>query len=146
MVLLNKTNTIGQPYTQYSFNVTARTTSMTLTFSLRNNNAFWLLDNISFVEFNTTDPLIKNGDFEHGNLTYWNYCNPNATRNSSRLAQNGIFPSQSGQYFYLGAPYPYADFLSQTISTTIGRLYTFSFWLSCNASNSNNHFIATISF
>ena len=119
---------------------------MTITFSLLNENAFWLLDNISMMEFNKNDQLIRNEDFEQGNLTYWNYCNPNSTSNSSKLAQNGSLPSQSGQYFYLGAPYPYADFLSQTISTTIGSLYTFSFWLSCNASNSNNRFIATISF
>lgn len=119
---------------------------MTITFSLRSNNAFWLLDTISLIEFTSSDQLIKNGDFEQGNLTYWNYCNPNATSNSSRLAQTGSLPSKSGQYFYLGAPHPYADFLSQPVSTTIGSLYTLSFWLSRNASANNNQFIATVSF
>jgi hypothetical protein len=92
-----------------------------------NRNAFWLLDNISLIDLNASASLIQNGDFETGNLTNWNYCNPNSTSNSSRIGQNGNLHSQSGQYFYFGAPYPYPDFLSQTIPTTIGNLHTFSF-------------------
>ncbi len=146
LVLFNYTTNVSHSYSLYSFNITAITTSITVTFSLTNWHAFWLLDNISLIEVNTSINLIGNGDFETGNLTNWNYCNPNFSSNTSKIGHNGTFPSQSGQYFYFGAPYPYPDFLSQTISTTIGNLYTFAFWLGQTGNSSNNRFIVTIFF
>ena len=119
---------------------------MVVRFSLLNQNAFWLLDNISLIDANTNGQSIQNGNFEDGNLTNWNYCNPNFTSNSSRLAQNGNFSPQSGQNFYFGAPYPFPDFLTQTISTTMGQLYKFSFWLGKTAAGANNRFVVTIFF
>lgn len=120
---------------------------MIITFSLLNDNAFWLLDNISLIDTNTSSQPIKNRDFEVGNLTDWNYCNPSNSANSSTFASNGSLASKSGQYFYGGAPYPHPDFLSQTIPTVMGRLYKFSFWLSKTATtNINNRFTATVFF
>jgi hypothetical protein len=150
LVLLNYTTTSSQPYTLYTFNITAIGTSMTITFSLVDRNAFWLLDTISVIDVKTREQLIENGDFETGNLNHWNYCNPNSTNNSSRIGQNGTFSAQNGGYFYYGAPQPYPDFLSQAVSTTIGYSYNFSFWLghaaTAYSSNSNNNFIVTVFF
>jgi hypothetical protein len=119
---------------------------MTITFSLTNWQAFWLLDNVSLIEINSSIQLMENGDFEIGNLTSWNYCNPQPTMNPSVLGHTGAFAAQSGNYFYFGAPHPNSDFLSQTVSTTIGNLYSFSFWLGHTANSSNNRFIATVFF
>lgn len=144
LILFNYTTSSIQSYTLYSFNITAITTSITLMFSLTNLHAFWILDNISLIEVNTSQQVIENGDFETGNLTKWNYCNLNSTNNSSKIGRNGSLFSQNGQYFYFGAPYPQPDFLSQTISTTKNNLYTLSFWLAQSASSSANRFLVTI--
>jgi len=144
LVLFNYTTNVSQLYRLYSFNFKAVTISATVTFALLNQGAYWLLDNISLIDVNTSRQVIANGDFETGKLTNWSYCNPNSTNNTSNISQSGPFNPQSGQYFYAGAPYPYPDFLSQTISTIIGNLYTFSFWLGDSASSSNNAFTVTI--
>lgn len=147
LILFDYTTDVYQVYKFYSFNITAITTSMTVTFSLENSYAFWLLDNISLIEFNTSKQLIKNGDFKTGSLINWNYCDPySLLYNPSVLGANGSFLPQNGQYFYFGAPHPNTDFLSQTISTTIGNLYIFSFWLGQTANSSNNRFPVTIFF
>ncbi len=65
LVLFNYTTNVSHSYNLYSFNIT----SITITFSLTNWHAFWLLDNISLIEVNTSINLIGNGDFETGNLT-----------------------------------------------------------------------------
>ncbi len=144
-ILLNYTSSFSQPYTFYSFNFTASATAITVTFSLMNKDASWFLDDVTLIDLNTSSlPLIQNGDFETGNLTNWNYCNPNSTNNRSNIAQNGSQYSHSGQYFYLGAPYPSPDFLSQTVPTRMGDLHTLSFWFGQSGASTKNRFIVTI--
>jgi hypothetical protein len=114
-------------------------TSITVTFSLSAQSAYWLLDNVSMIEVNTSTSVLNNGGFETGDLTDWNYCNPNFTQNSSTVGKD-----VSGQYVYFGAPHPYPDFLSQTVSTIIGNVYTLSFWLAYSPNGPNNIFTVTL--
>jgi hypothetical protein len=144
LVLYNYTVSGNGSYSLHSFNFTANTTSVTVTFSLKSTAAYWFLGNISIIDVNANAQLIKNGDFETGDLTDWNYCNPDPTSYSSNVGQNGSSTPQSGQYLYFGAPNQYSDFPSQTVPTTIGSLYTLSFWLGYSGQSLNNAFIATI--
>ena len=117
---------------------------MTITFALRDQAAFWLLDNVSMLDVNTNSELLLNGDFEQGNGTHWDHCQPLPTSNPCSIGQNGSFAPQSGQHFYFGAPHPNADYLSQVIRTDIGGNYTLSFWVGHTGNSSSNAFLVTL--
>ena len=143
LIALNTTSGTYLPYYQTNIFFKANTTSITITFSFLDYFAHWLLDDVSLIDLNQTRTVIKNGDFE-GNLTDWNYCNPDNNSNSSGVIPTGSLNSKSGYSLYAARPRPKVDYLSQTISTVIGHFYQLSFWLSHSSNSTNNSAIVTI--
>ena len=136
-----------ESYTFRSVNFVAISNSLTVTFSLRDSTSFWLLDNITFVNVNESVDVLSNGDFETGNLTDWNYCNPSSSSFASRLGITGSpYASQSGQQFYFGGPTSAPDYLSQTIRSKESHLYRLSFWLGHVGASASSSFRVTISY
>jgi PEP-CTERM motif len=67
--------------------------------------------------------LVVNGGFETGDFTGWTQSgNTGSTSVSSGSAHGGIFAADLGPVGSLG-------FLSQTLATTAGQSYVFSYWL-----------------
>jgi hypothetical protein len=78
--------------------------------------------------------LVLNGNFATGDFTDWtlsgNLSNPYyGVSQSTSPPDTGIPPLGAAYYAYLG-PDPPPTFLSQTITTTPGAEYTFSFYVS----------------
>lgn len=76
--------------------------------------------------------LILNGSFETGNFTDWTVSGSNLVYVVSTTGTNGgiSYGPQNGTYYtqfdaYVGSP----AIVSQTIDTTIGTNYDFSFWV-----------------
>ena len=143
-VLFDYTVSAYQAYTRYSFTFRANTTAVIITFSLKDDATFWLLDNVSMTHVNTSRELLLNGDFEDVNITHWNYCNPQTSTNGCILGYYGSYIPQSGHQFYFGAPHPNPDYLSQSVRTDIGEEYTLSFWIAHMGGGSNNNFRVTL--
>ncbi|MDX1979772.1 MAG: carbohydrate binding domain-containing protein [Bryobacteraceae bacterium] len=78
--------------------------------------------------------MIVNGDFSTGDLTGW-------TRGGNTYASGISNMFHSGPYGYEMGPPTTAGFLAQTIATTPGDTYNFSFWVK-NASGGVNQFTA----
>jgi hypothetical protein len=80
--------------------------------------------------------LITNGDFETGNLNYWD-----TVVGGDLFGVGGTFQhsgTQAAFFGSMGAP----DLIRQTINTVPGGQYTFSFWLD-NRGTGSNHFTAS---
>ena len=147
-VLLYQHNaTASEPYTQRSVNFVAISNSLTVTFSWRDSTTDWLLDNITLMDVNKSSDVLSNGDFETGNLTGWNYCNPNSSSSASRMGITGSpYNAKSGQQYYFGGPTTSADYLSQTIRSEESHLYRLSFWLGHVGASVSSSFRVTISY
>jgi hypothetical protein len=88
----------------------------------------------------TVNPLAANGDFETGNVSSWTLSG--SGNQSSVASGTGAFPqavhtgSWGAELANVGLPLGY---LSQTIPTTPGRLYSLSFWLNSAANPTSPH-------
>ncbi|CAF1091948.1 unnamed protein product [Didymodactylos carnosus] len=60
--------TLARPVTY-----TATATQTTITFALRNDPDYWILDDVSIIQQGTTTELLSNGGFESA-MTNWTYC------------------------------------------------------------------------
>lgn len=78
--------------------------------------------------------MIVNGDFETGNLTGW-------TQGGNTYASGVGNLFHTGQYGYEMGPPTTTGSLTQTIATTPGNTYYFSFWVK-NMSAGSNEFTA----
>ncbi len=113
---------------EYSVSFTAGTTSTDISFAFRDDPAFLSFSNVSVVASGSTTNLLTNGDFSGGTYASGNYVNlPNGWSYQNQYAadasgeiENGIWVDGSVQAY---------DALSQYIATTIGDLYTISFFL-----------------
>ena len=129
----------GQPiphtYTNYTVNFTANAAVTNLAFALREDPAYFSLDNITLTTGGGPN-LVTNGDFEAGPIganqpNGWTYLNLyNAGAAGRVLSGCGIGGSNC---YYDGAVGSY-DTITQAINTSIGSLYTLNFWLTDNSS------------
>lgn len=115
-------------YTNYSLTFVATATATNLSFSFRDDPAFFSLDNVSLTLGGGAN-LVVNGDFEQGPIdsqtpTGWSYLNLYGA-NAAGSVQAGCGTSGSTCYFD-GAVGSY-DSITQAITTNIGSLYNLSF-------------------
>jgi hypothetical protein len=125
---------IPQSYQQYSVNFTATQASTNISFALREDPAFLSLDDVS-VTTGAGPNLLLNPGFELGPLgsntpTDWTYLNSFGATFSGIVSNNN--PHSGTNNYYDGAVQAY-DGITQAIATTIGSLYTISFWLDDNS-------------
>jgi hypothetical protein len=138
-VILNLDGTtIPHSYTPYSATFTATQGSTNISFALREDPAFLFLSNVSVVDTTTSSGnLLTNGNFNAGPVganqpTGWTYLNEfGATFAGIVQAGTGVGGNNS---YYDGAVQAY-DGITQNILTTIGDIYTVSFQLNDNSSN-----------
>ncbi|CAF3066441.1 unnamed protein product, partial [Rotaria sp. Silwood2] len=123
-------------YVQYTYTYVAIASTTRITLSLREDNYFFGLDNITV--YNNAAPstqVLLNGDFETCTLSSWVYCNPSNAAFSGQVqttsfSSNGqTYSAYSGSCFYLDGAVGAPDYLSQTFATIVGNTYTISFWL-----------------
>ncbi|CAF1161509.1 unnamed protein product [Didymodactylos carnosus] len=118
-----------QNYTFYScvYTATAGHTLGSLIFSLRNDPAYWFLDDVSVKSVSTSAELLTNGGFESGSLTSsWIYCNPVSGSSSSQVTMGN---QRTGTYCYRDGSSNSYDYLSQKLTMISGSQYNISFWL-----------------
>ncbi|CAF0869472.1 unnamed protein product [Didymodactylos carnosus] len=113
-------------FRSYVYNATAGRTLGTLTFSLRNDPAYWSLDDVSVKSVSSSAELLTNGGFESGSLTPWIYCSPVTGSISSQIASGN---QHSGTYYYKDGSSGSYDYLSQKFTMISGSQYVISFWL-----------------
>jgi hypothetical protein len=125
--------TIPASLTTYSVNFTAALTSTAIIFAFRNDPAYIDSAAASVIDATTSgDNLLLNGGFAGGTNTQngnssapvdWTYANQYGA-SAGGIVQ--ACTSASGYCWHDGAVQAY-DAISQTISTTVGNLYTISF-------------------
>jgi hypothetical protein len=146
VLVLQHNTSATEPYNFRSVNFLAISNSLTVTFALEDSGNYWLLDNIALINVNESVDVLLNGDFENGNLTKWNYCNPNSSPSASRLANGGPYYAKNGSQYYYGGPTTSPDYLSQTIGVKETHLYRLSFWLGHTGASVRSSFRVTISY
>jgi hypothetical protein len=106
-------------------------------------NRYWYLDDVSIVDVTaSTIQLLQNPSFDNSTtvLTGWTqYCTstcPSGGTNSGQVATGANCLSTN---CYMDHCYGFGpiDFLSQTFSTTVGHVYTISFWIQDYGSGPN---------
>jgi hypothetical protein len=144
--LLSLGNAAAFGYTEYSYTVTATSSSTVLEFAARQDPSHWDLDNISLSTSAPTDPsqpsgpnLVVNGNFATDSFSGWTlggndapdpvygpqiYINTTGEGGSTHAAAMGSSGSNGT--------------ISQTIATTPGQTYTLSFWLESQSSGPND--------
>jgi hypothetical protein len=127
-------------WTQYQYNCTANTTFSTILFGFIEDpgggaQRYWFLDDVSVVDVtNTSVQLLQNPSFDNSTtaLTGWTqYCTSVCPVGQAGRVITGSNCTSTNCYMdhcYGGGPNT-VDFLSQTFPTTIGHVYTFSFWI-----------------
>jgi PEP-CTERM motif len=134
---------IPHTYTQYSVSFIATNATTALSFQMREDPAFFFLDDITLLHNNTGSNLVTNGDFEGGSFipsgggnpqpNGWTYLNLfNATFAGFVTTNN---PHGGTSNYYDGSVGAY-DGITQNIATTVGDTYTLSFWLDDNSGQS----------
>lgn len=113
---------------QYFTWIASTTGSVTLSFLLRNDIAFWYLDDVSVMNGNTE--MLVNGDFESGSFS------PGWTKSPSGsctwFTPGGSVDNSSphtGTYHVIDKCFNPGDTISQSFSVTAGQTYFVSFWV-----------------
>jgi hypothetical protein len=119
-------------WTQYSYNYTANKTVPTLSFGIgAPSNIYIYLDDISVVETtNSSFQLLDNPSFENSSTTPptgWDVWCSNAcgTGNQGSVVTSSC---RTGNCYRGRCSLTSSDYLIQTFSATVGRIYTISFW------------------
>ncbi len=130
-----------QQYTTPDFTATSLTTN--ISFAFREDPAFLSLDDVTMYNVTTSSAVtVVNGGFESGPVyasqpTGWTYLNTFGAEAGGIVDNINDPPYQyahtGSNYYYDGAIQAY-DGITQAISTTIGDVYTISFWLDDNSS------------
>ncbi|CAF2040782.1 unnamed protein product [Rotaria magnacalcarata] len=114
----------GSTFSYYSFAYIATQTCVTLSFGFQQDPNYWTLDDVS-VNDGVSNILI-NGDFEAGSAyTGWSGVN--------HLSTTGCY---SGSYCYRDGTVGSLDYVSQSLTLTVGHTYTVSFYLSTGTGSS----------
>jgi hypothetical protein len=111
-------------------------------FSCLVSNVFGTTQSSNAVLTVTPPSLVQNGGFEAGSFTGWTQSGNigssaySSVSTTSSYVHSGIYGLQTG-------PYSSLFYLSQTLATSPGQNYLFSFWLDNPASGTPNQFIAS---
>jgi hypothetical protein len=126
-LLLNLTNANEFNFTQYTSTFTANSTQNTIVFAFRHDTWFWFLDDVSVIDTYNRSDLITDGGFEDfGTADNWNLCSYGYLEFNVSGTQ---FQAHSGLSSYMSGIAGSFEYLSQTLNTTVGRMYNVSFWL-----------------
>jgi hypothetical protein len=119
-------------YTNYTVNFVAGAgTTTNISFALREDPAFLLLDDVSVTDLTTpSGNLIANGGFESG-LGPWTALNTFGASFAGVVSNVGGNAHGGSFVWYDGSVQGY-DGLTQIINTTPGDTYQISFWLADN--------------
>jgi len=118
-------------YTHYTQNFTAGAATTNISFALREDPAFLLLDDVSVTLQGGGPELIQNGGFESG-LTNWIALNTFGATFAGFVNTVGAGQAHSGTNVWFDGSVQGYDGLTQLITTTPGNNYTIGFWLADN--------------
>ena len=140
---------INNTYQQFTATFTASATSTNISFAIREDPAFIIIDDVTAVDTTTSGPnLILNGGFESGPdgsnaPADWTYLNTFGATFAGIADCSGRGSPHSGSCdYYDGAVQAY-DGITQAIATTPGDLYTVSFWEYDNGSTGTYQQLST---
>ena len=132
-------------YTLTTYNYTALSTGFAVLefgFTGQTGNDYWHLDDVSLVDTNAfNSQMLVNGNFENGTLDGWQVL---CTGNCQAASPSGAPANAScntGLFCYADACKTGYDFLQQIFPTTIGHVYTLSFWLKSGGTLQQNAFV-----
>lgn len=132
-------------YEQFGFSFIATLGVTAVSFSFRNDPAFFYLDDVTVVANGSSNNLLVNPSFEAGTLNAlappgWSVALlPGAGRggrigSSADATRNYCNVAHAGSQLWCDGTSNAYDSLSQTIATTPGTNYAVSFWLGADAS------------
>jgi hypothetical protein len=118
-------------YTQEIYTYTASFTGTAVLefgFASTGNNKIGYLDDVSIVDTNSSNSeMLINGGFENGSLVGWQVlCSSNCGGFAGSLSTTSC---NTGSYCYADGCKMGVEFLRQTFTSTIGHIYTLSFWI-----------------
>ncbi|CAF1150926.1 unnamed protein product [Adineta steineri] len=125
-------NTTTSVYTLATYNYTASYTGFVVLefgFKGQTGSEYWYLDDVSLVDTNTfNSEMLVNGNFENGTTNGWQLlCTSNCQSAAGVIAYNTS--CYTGLFCYTDGCKNGFDFLQQAFNTTIGHVYTLSFWI-----------------
>jgi hypothetical protein len=132
---------IPHSYTEYSVNFMALGSTTDLAFAIREDPAFFSLDDVSVTALGGGPNLVSDGDFSNATLSPWTYDNNYGVNDANGELLSGCGTS-GGNCFYDGAVQAY-DGIDQNISTVAGQQYTLSFWLTDNSGQTTAQQLST---
>jgi hypothetical protein len=123
-------------YTQETYTYTASFTGTAVLqfgFASIGNNKIGYLDDVSIVDTNSSNSqMLINGGFENGSLVGWQVlCSSSCGGFAGSLSTTSC---HTGSYCYTNGCFGGLDFLRQTFTSTIGHIYTLSFWIQVHVS------------
>jgi hypothetical protein len=135
---------IPHQYQQYTLTFMATSATTNVSFAIREDPAFIFLDDVSLT-LGAGPNLLLNPGFELGPVganspTDWTYLNSFGATFAGIVSNNG--PHSGSNNYYDGAVQAY-DGITQAVTTTIGDVYTLSFWLNDDSNNSTFSRIST---
>ena len=137
--LIHLNSSIPDDWTQYSYNYTATSNMLTLMFGFKTGLACdYFFDDVSALNVDIPNiQLLKNPSFENSTTVVndWNtWCTDTCSNSNIKIDTNGKCHILTGTCLKISCRNS-ISFISQSISTTIGRTYTISYWLSTRACN-----------
>lgn len=126
-------------WTQYSYNYTATSIMLTLMFGFQTGlGCDYFFDDVSIVNIDIPNTqLLKNPSFENSTtvVNYWNtWCTDTCSNSNIKIDTNSKCHLSTGTCLKISCRNS-ITFISQSVSTVIGRTYTISYWLSTRACN-----------
>ena len=124
---------ISHVYKQYFTSFTAVAETTNVSFALREDPAYFFLDDVSVKKSGGGVELLLNPGFEDntGSPEHWVFLNEFGASASGTVVNGG---AKSGSRSYKDGAVNAYDGISQVISTTVGQTYDISFWLNDNSS------------
>ena len=122
---------VSHSYKQYFTAFTAGASTTNISFALREDPAYFFLDDVSVKRAGGGPELLLNPGFEDstGSPLHWTFLNAFGAAASGTVVNNG---AKSGSNSYKDGSVQAYDGITQAISTTIGETYNISFWLNDN--------------
>lgn len=126
--ILQSATTLPTTYTRYVYTFQPTSASATIEFAMNKaaGAGVFYIDNVSVYDVDTSTEKIINGGFETGSLSGWTVSCLSSCTGSASLIQLGT--GYQGTYCYVNYCLTNLIHLSQTISTTVGHVYTVSYY------------------